>query len=204
MERYFVTWRILMVKKRWMLVQLLSVLFLSFGYAHAVDMAPGSSETDYLVGPGDVLMISIWKDESLTQEVLVLPDGTISFPLVGLIKAEDKTISELKAEIEKRIAKYVPEPVLWVSVKNINSAYIYVLGRVHNPGRFTLNSRVSVLQALAIAGGLTPFADKNDITIFRTELGKTNLIRFRYDDVIEGEHTEDNIILKRGDVIIVP
>ncbi len=193
-----------MVKKRWMLVQLLSVLFLSFGYAHAVDMAPGSSETDYLVGPGDVLMISIWKDESLTQEVLVLPDGTISFPLVGLIKAEDKTISELKAEIEKRIAKYVPEPVLWVSVKNINSAYIYVLGRVHNPGRFTLNSRVSVLQALAIAGGLTPFADKNDITIFRTELGKTNLIRFRYDDVIEGEHTEDNIILKRGDVIIVP
>lgn len=160
--------------------------------------------SSYLIGPGDVLMVSIWKDESLTQEVVVLPDGTISFPLIGVIKAEDKTLAELKEEIEKRIRKYVPAPVLWVTVRNMNSAYIYILGRVNNPGRFLLNSRVNVLQGLAIAGGLTPFADNNDIRIFRTEEGGTKLIRFRYNDVVKGRNLEENITLKRGDVIIVP
>ena len=161
-------------------------------------------QSDYVIGPGDVLMVSIWKDESLTREVVVLPDGTISFPLIGLIKAEDKTLAELKTEIEKRIKKYVPDPVLWVSVRNMNSANIYILGRVNNPGRFLLNSRVNVLQGLAIAGGLTPFANNNDIKIFRTEENGTKLIRFRYNDVITGKNLEENITLKRGDVIIVP
>jgi len=186
---------------------LIITLFLSFVslQAFAADTQQNiQTQSDYIIGPGDVLMVSIWKDESLTQEVVVLPDGTISFPLIGLIKAEDKTLAELKTEIEKRIKKYVPDPVLWISVRNMNSAYIYILGRVNNPGRFLLNSRVNVLQGLAIAGGLNPFADNNDIRIFRTEEGGTKLIRFRYNDVIKGKNLEENITLKRGDVIIVP
>ena len=186
---------------------LIITLFLSFvsQQAFAADTPQNSqAQSDYVIGPGDVLMVSIWKDESLTQEVVVLPDGTISFPLIGLIKAEDKTIAELKTEIEKRINKYVPDPVLWISVRNMNSAYIYILGRVNNPGRFLLNSRVNVLQGLAIAGGLNPFADNNDIKIFRTEETGTKLIGFRYNDVIKGKNLEENITLKRGDVIIVP
>jgi polysaccharide biosynthesis/export protein len=186
---------------------LIITLFISFVslQAFAADTQQNTqTKSDYIIGPGDVLMVSIWKDESLTQEVVVLPDGTISFPLIGIIRAEDKTITELKTEIEKRIKKYVPDPVLWISVRNLNSAYIYILGRVNSPGRFLLNSRVNVLQGLAIAGGLTPFADNNDIKIFRTEDNGTKLIRFRYNDVIKGKSLEENITLKRGDVIIVP
>ena len=116
---------------------LIITLFFSFVslQAFAADTQQNTqTQSDYLIGPGDVLMVSIWKDESLTQEVVVLPDGTISFPLIGSIKAEDKTIAELKTEIEKRIKKYVPDPVLWISVRNMNSAYIYILGRVNKPG----------------------------------------------------------------------
>jgi len=185
---------------------LMTALFLTVfaGQAFAADNQNDSAKKDYTIGPGDVLMISIWKDESLTQEVIVLPDGTISYPLIGLVKAEGKTITELKAEIENRIKKYVPGPVLWVSVRNMNSSLVYVLGRVNNPGRFLLNSRLTVLQGLAMAGGLTPFADNNNIKILRTEEGSTKIFIFRYNDVIKGNSLEENIILERGDVIIVP
>lgn len=180
------------------------ILLIVSVHATAAEPPKASPLTNYIIGPGDVLTISIWKDESLTQEVVVLPDGTISLPLVGLVKAEGKTITELKTEIEGRIKKYVPDPVLWVSVKNMNSSYIYVLGRVNNPGRFLLNSQVSILQALAIAGGVTPFASNNDIRVFREEDGVTKLLPFHYDSVIKGKHLEENISLKRGDVVIVP
>jgi polysaccharide export outer membrane protein len=86
----------------------------------------------------------------------------------------------------------------------MNSSYIYVLGRVNSPGRFLLNSQVSVIQALAIAGGVTPFASSNDIKIFREEEGGTKLLPFHYDSVIKGKHLEENVNLKRGDVVIVP
>jgi len=181
------------------------LLCLAYPQASAADEQPvAQAGSDYLIGPGDILMISNWKDESLTQEVVVLPDGTISFPLIGVIRAEDRTLVELKAEIEKRIKKYVPDPVLWVSVRAMNSTNIYVLGRVNNPGRFLMNSKVNVLQGIAVAGGLTPFANNNDIRILRTEQGITRIIGFRYDDVIKGKNLEGNITLKRGDVIIVP
>ena len=181
-----------------------SFLIFIIGQAFAADNQNDSTHKDYTIGPGDVLIISIWKDESLTKEVVVMPDGTISFPLIGLVKAEGKTINELKAEIENRINKYVPGPVLWVSVKNMNSTLVYILGMVNKPGVFLLNSSVNVLQGLAMAGGLTPFADNNNIKIFRTEEGATKLILFRYNDVIKGKNLEENIILKRGDIIIVP
>jgi polysaccharide export outer membrane protein len=98
----------------------------------------------------------------------------------------------------------VPDPVLFVSVRSANSMYVYVIGRVNSPGRFVLNSNVNVLQALAMAGGLTPFADKNAIKIIRTDSGKSSIMQFRYNDVIKGRSIEQNIILKRGDVVVIP
>jgi len=163
---------------------------------------PASSE--YIIGEGDVLAISIWKDENLTREVVVLPDGTISFPLVGRVVAEGKTISSLKTDIEDKIRRYVPHPVLNVEVKNINSMYIYVIGRVNNPGRYILNCNTNVLQALAMAGGLNPFADDNNIKIIRTMNGRSSMTWFRYNDIVKGKRLEQNIILERGDVIVVP
>ena len=161
-------------------------------------------DADYVIGQGDVLIISVWKDEALTREVAVLPDGTISFPLIGSVTAAGKTVGELKRDIEGRIKRYVPDPVLTVAVKNVNSMFIYVIGRVNNPGRFVLNGTVNVLQALATAGGLNPFADNNGIKIFRIEGGSTSILKFRYNDVTKGKHLEQNIMLKRGDVIVVP
>ncbi len=170
----------------------------------AIDAADSHGSTDYIIGQGDVLVISIWKDESLTREVVVLPDGTITFPLIGSVTAEGKTVSKLKKDIEEKIKRFVPDPVLFVSVRSANSMYVYVIGRVNSPGRFVLNSNVNVLQALAMAGGLTPFADKNAIKIIRTDSGKSSIMQFRYNDVIKGRSIEQNIILKRGDVVVIP
>ena len=165
-------------------------------------------DSTYLIGAGDVLSISVWKDEALTKDVVVLPDGIISFPLIGLLKAEGKTVAQLKAEIEEKISQYVTEPVLNVEVKQVNSMLVFVIGRLNMlstvSGRLVLNANANVLQALAMTGGLNPFAKRNSIKIFRQEGGKTRIFPFHYDDVVEGKRLEENIELKRYDVIVVP
>jgi polysaccharide export outer membrane protein len=163
-------------------------------------------EPTYPIGPGDILGISVWKDEALTKDVVVLPDGVISFPLLGLIHVAGKTVAQLKAELEDKIQQYVPEPVVNVEVKQVNSMVVFVIGRVNLPGagRLVLNSNLNVLQALAMAGGLNPFAKRNSIKVFRKEGEETLIFRFHYDDVVEGKRLEENIQLKRFDVIVVP
>ena len=159
---------------------------------------------DYLVGPGDVLEVSVWKEEALTKQVVVLPDGRISFPLIGEVQAAGRTLPDLKQEISKRMVKYAPKEEVNLEVKQVNSMLIYVIGRVNQPGRFALNTNVNVLQALSIAGGLNPFAKRNDIKIFRREGTATKVLPFKYDQVTVGEKLEQNITLQRGDVIVVP
>jgi polysaccharide export outer membrane protein len=161
-------------------------------------------DSTYVIGPGDILDISVWKAEGLTKTVAVLPEGTITFPLAGDVMAAGKTIAELKQELEKRLSRYVTDLVLTVLVQQSNSMMVYVIGRVNNPGRQVLNSRITVLQALAMAGGPNPFAKKNDIKVMRQEGNKTVIHEFRYDKVVNGKHLEDNILLQRGDVIVVP
>jgi polysaccharide export outer membrane protein len=158
----------------------------------------------YIIGSGDVLDISVWKDEALTRSVVVLPDGKIWFPLIGEVQAAGKNLDQLKKDIMRRISPYVPKVVLNVDVRQVNSMLLYVIGRVNQPGRFVLNANIDVMQALAIAGGLNAFAKRNQIKIFRTEAGRTTIFRFSYDDVTDGEKLEQNITLKRGDVIVVP
>lgn len=159
---------------------------------------------DYKIGSGDVLVISVWKNEDLTREAIVLPDGTISLPLIGKIDTADRTVDELSQELVEKLKPFVNNPVIAVSVKAINSLNIYVIGRVNMPGRFALFSNVDVLQALSMAGGPNSYADKKNIRIFRKENGNTVSIKFNYKEVTEGIHLEQNIMLKRGDVIVVP
>jgi polysaccharide biosynthesis/export protein len=159
---------------------------------------------EYKIGSGDVLFISVWKNEDLTREAIVLPDGTISFPLTGKIEAADKTVDELKLELETKLKPFVNDPVISVAVKAINSLNIYVIGRVNIPGRFTLYTNVDVLQALSMAGGPNSYADRKNIRIFRKDNGQALCIKFNYKEVTEGVHLEQNIMLKRGDVIVVP
>ncbi len=170
----------------------------------ASQQQPSDVDSTYQIGIGDVLGISVWKDDALTKDVTVLPDGMISFPLLGLLKAAGKTVGQFKAEMEERISQYAPDPVLNLEVKQVNSMIIYVIGRVNSPNRFILNTNVSVLQGLAMAGGLNPFAKRNSIKVFRTEGGATKTFPFHYDDVVEGKRLEENIEMERGDVIVVP
>jgi len=176
----------------------------SSGAPEAAAVAEASHEEDYLIGPGDALDISVWKDEALTRSCVVRPDGMISFPLLGELRAADRTLAELRADIQKRLSRYVPDAVLSLDVRQVNSLVVYVIGKVNAPGRFVLNSNIEVLQALAAAGGVTPFAKQNRIKVFRHGEDETTIYPFEYDEVIGGRRLEQNIRLKRGDVVVVP
>lgn len=176
--------------------------------AAAAAMAAGETdpapEGDYLIGPGDILNISVWRDEALTRQLVVLPDGKIAFPLIGQVKATGRTVAEITTEVEQKLARFVPDVTLSVVVQQVNSMMVYVIGRVNNPGRFAVNADVNVLQALAMAGGLNPFAKRGDIKIFREAGGGTKIMPFDYDTVAGGENVKQNVRLRRGDVIVVP
>jgi len=159
---------------------------------------------DYIIGSGDILDVSLWKDEAMTKQVTVLTDGKIVFPLIGEVKAAGRTLGEVKQDMIERLKEYVPEPVLNVDVKQVNSMIVYVTGRVTTPGRYPVNTRVTVLQALSIAGGVNAFAKRSKIKIFRQEGNKTITYPFNYNEVVDGENLQQNIVLKRGDVIVVP
>lgn len=165
--------------------------------------APGG---DYEIGPEDLLEISVWKEKDLQKEVLVRPDGWLSFPLVGDIHAHRKTPKQIEDEIRERLRKYIPDPVVNVSVKRIAGYKIFVIGKVNKQGEFVVGRYVDVVQALSLAGGLTPFADESGIRIIRKENGNSpeTVFRFDYGDVKKGRALEQNIMLRSGDVVIVP
>jgi len=158
---------------------------------------------DYAIGTGDLLEINVWKDPTLTRQVVVLPDGTFSFPLVGRFTAAGKTVEQLAADMEAKLTRYIPEPDLSVIVQQVNSQVVYVIGKVNRPGHIPLNRNVDVLQALAMAGGLNVFADRKDIRIFRKTGSQTLVIPFNYQTVTEENRLEENILLQRGDVVVV-
>jgi polysaccharide export outer membrane protein len=170
----------------------------------AVAALQATAEPDYRIGPGDQLNIEVWKDKDLARLVTVLPDGKVAYPMVGEVVAAGKTVAQLQKEIEGKLSLYVKDAVITVEVRQVNSLQIYVLGRVKTPGRSLLTSNIDVLQALAIAGGPDQFAKMSRIKIFRREGMKTVIIPFDYDDVIAGKKPELNILLRRGDVVVVP
>jgi polysaccharide biosynthesis/export protein len=162
----------------------------------------GALPRNYLIGPGDVLEISVWKEEALTKNLCVLPDGKISYPLIGEVMAAGKTVAQVKKEIAARLVRFVPDPVLSVGVQHVNSLIFYVIGRVNKPGRFALNANIDVLQALSMAGGLDSFAKRDQVKIFRRTKDRFMIYTFDYDDVSVGRNLQQNITLRRGDVVV--
>jgi len=158
----------------------------------------------YRLGAEDVLLVSVWKDEQLTREVVVRPDGMFSFPLVGDVAAENRTIEEIRTDLSKRLIKYIPNPNVSVAVMKVLSYKIYVVGRVNKPGEYLIGHYTDVLQALSLAGGLTPFAAEDDIKIIRRVNGQQRVFAFRYGDVRKGRDLDQNLLLQRGDVVMVP
>jgi polysaccharide export outer membrane protein len=175
--------------------------------AAAPATAPAAVATElpaYRIQPGDVLQVSVWKETELQGEVLVRSDGGMSFPLAGDLRATDKTVAELAEALAARIAKYIPDPVVTVAIKANNGNRIYVMGKVNRPGEFPFSRPVDVVQALALAGGATPYAALSDIRILRRENGRAVALKFDYTDIEHGRGLENNIVLKSGDTVVIP
>lgn len=158
----------------------------------------------YKIGPGDVLNISVWKEEGLQQEVLIRPDGGMSFPLAGDVQAGGKSVSEISDMLVQKIKRYIPDPVVTVAVRQIQNNKIYIVGKVNRAGEYVATRYVDVMQALAMAGGLNAYASSNNIKILRRVNGKVISKSFEYDDVAKGEELQQNVILQSGDVVVVP
>jgi polysaccharide biosynthesis/export protein len=161
--------------------------------------------TEYVIGAEDVLGIVFWRDTDMTGDVTVRPDGKITLPLVGDLLAVGLTPEALKATIEKAATKYQKDPTVTVVVRQINSRKVYITGMVGNPGAYPLTGPRTVMQLIALAGGITEYADKKNITILRVEQGgQTKSFKLNYSDVAKGKNVQQNILLKPGDVVTVP
>jgi polysaccharide biosynthesis/export protein len=165
---------------------------------------PATSNAEFLIGPEDVLEIVVWKEDGLKKDVLVRPDGGISYPLVGEIQAAGKTPGQLQVEITKRLSKFIPRAAVTVSVLKTASYKIYLVGKVNKPGEYTMGRHVDVLQALSLAGGLNPFADADSIRIVRRTPAGEVVLRFNYDKAQRGIDLSQNVELRSGDTLIIP
>jgi len=163
-----------------------------------------ADEGAYLVQPGDTLQITVWKETDLQAEVLVRPDGGISFPLAGDLHVEGLSITQLTQALTERIQKYIPDPVVTVATKAIGGNHVYVVGKVNRPGDFPFSRPIDVMQALSMAGGATPFASLSGIRILRRENGKQVAIKFNYNKIEDGKELDSNILLHSGDTVVVP
>ncbi len=163
--------------------------------------AEAPSVEQYIIGAEDLLRISVWKDENLTTDAVVRSDGMISVPLVNDVMASGLTALQLKEEITNRLMEYIPGVEVTVVVMEMRSNKVYIQGEVQKPGPQPFNGNLTVIQALALAGGLTPYADKNSIMILRAS---GQQLQFDYSKVSRGQNMDQNVTLKRGDTIIVP
>lgn len=175
---------------------LLSILFFPMSRAWA--------DNEYRIGPGDILEITVWNDEQLSRQVVVPPDCVISYPLAGDFNVKGMTVAALEEQVQEQLKKYLPDTPVSVSLIAANDLKIYVIGKVNKPGMFPVNLETTVMQALAMAGGLSIFADAEDIIILRRQGDGTIKLHFNYREIEKGKNLGQNIFLKRGDVIVVP
>ena len=173
-----------------------------------LDEVNGSSK-EFLIGPEDVLDVVVWRNQDLSRTVVVRPDGMISIPLIGDVEAKGVTANQLAERLAARLKDFKESPSVTVSVKEINSYNVYVLGEVTKPGKYQLKSHTTVLQAIAMAGGFTIYASKNKMQVMRNSAngdGRAHEIRIpaRYDDLVSGNGDVGNFILKAADIVVVP
>ncbi len=168
----------------------------------AADVVPALER--YKINPGDVLEVSVWKEEDLQRQLLVNPDGHFAFPLAGDLVATGKTVEQLRQEITEKLSRFIPDVVVTVAAIKVDGNIVYVLGQVARPGPFVMNRVTDVMQAISLAGGPTPFADVNGIKILRRDQGSQTAISFKYGDLEAGKKLEQNILLRAGDIVVVP
>jgi len=171
--------------------------------SEAFSQAP-VQDSSYQIGPNDILNIFVWKETELTRDVTVMPDGKITYPLIGEITAQGMTASELKKVITDKLQSFVTAPEVTVIVKESRSQVVYTIGKLMKPGPYPLAPGMTVMQALSAAGGFAEWADPKNILIIRKEGGKETHLRFNYKEFTSGENLQQNILLAPGDTIVVP
>ena len=157
-----------------------------------------------MIGPDDSLAVVFWREKELSADVVVRPDGMISLPLLNDVKAEGLTPEQLRVALTAAAGKFVEEPTVTVVVKAINSRKVFITGQVNTPGPYALAGPMTVLQLIAMSGGVMEYAKKNKVVVVRKEAGKDVTYPFNYEDVMEGKKLQQNIELKPGDTVIVP
>lgn len=188
----------------------LAVLFLASAgceYLRGDQVLPPSAMTppgEYRVGPSDVLNVSVWKQPDLTLGLIpVRPDGKISLPLLGDIEVEGLTALEINEVITERLKEYVNDPEVTVVVVQVNYPLVYMIGEINRPGPVPIRQNTTMLQVISLAGGFTPFADRDDIHVLRREGDKEYRIRFDYDKAVKGKGDAKDLFVRPGDVIVV-
>jgi len=187
------------------IVCLVLILFFGVGFSMQSKAAEeGANDTSYIIGPRDVLEIQVWREPDFSREVLVRPDGKITFPLIGDVDASGLTTMALKQLITDKLQGYVDSPEVTVSVVQSHSKYFFIIGKVNAPGTYDLTPGMTVLQALSVAGGFAQWAHKDSVRIIRRSGGEEKIFNFDYDKVISGKQLNQNILLEPHDTIVVP
>lgn len=185
--------------KRVVRVSLVLALGFHFGLARAEEAPPA-----YQIGPNDVLNIYVWKEPELTRDLTVMLDGRITYPLIGEVMAQGRSVTELKEVMLERLKLFIEAPEITVIVKESRSKRIYTIGKINRPGPYPLEPDMTVVQALSTAGGFAEWADEKGIVILRREGKREIQLPFNYREFIGGKNAAQNILLKPGDTIVVP
>jgi polysaccharide export outer membrane protein len=173
----------------------------------AVPNPVSAAPSDYLIGPDDVLFVSFWRDKELSTEAVVRPDGKISLQLINDVQAAGLTPEQLRAAVTAAAAKYVEDPTVTVVVKQINSRKVYIVGQVNKPGIYPLGGPMTVIQLIALAGGLTEFADRENLAVVSVPSrpdAEPSSVRVNYAELLRRKNLKQNIVLKPGDTVVVP
>jgi len=197
--------RITHMALRWFVVSLALLGAVGVFAAHAAEAPKSTVSSDYVIGPEDILQISVWKNEALSRIVPVRPDGKISIPLLHDIHAAGLTPMQLRDKMATALGEFLPNPEVAVTVAEVRSFRISILGEVQRPGVLQLRSATTILEAIAMAGGFRDFASPSKIVIFRKDdNGGTKKIKFNYNRAVGNSSIEENLTLKTGDVVVVP
>jgi len=172
--------------------------------ADAAETPTPVAQAPYTVNPGDILSVTVWKEEDLQRQVIVRPDGGFSFPLAGEVQAEGRSIEQIRQAVAERLEKYIPDAVVTVAAEDLAGNTVFVIGQVNRPGEFRALGEIDVMQALSMGGGTTTFAQLGAIKILRRVNGQLIAIPFDYKAVEKGKRLNQNIVLQPGDVVVVP
>ena len=190
-------------------ILLLAIFLLCFGAGQTVafgteQVVAEASRSIYRLHQGDKIKVSVWKVDALNQEVAVLPDGSITFPLIGRLEVAGLSTPEVEQLITTKLKKYIPDPVVTVLISGIDGNRAYVIGKVIHPGSLIITGPITVLQAISIVGGFDKFADQGGIKVIRAIPNGQAIYPVDYSRIISGKDMSTNIQLKAGDTIVVP